>query len=81
ATQSADRIYRTARSLMDIAEKEGPFRLIGVGISNIVSSDEADRTPDLLDPNAGKRVMVEKATDEIRKKFGAQAILKGRSLR
>lgn len=81
ATQSADRIYRTARSLMDTAEKEGPFRLIGVGISNIVSDVEADRAPDLLDPNAGKRVQVERATDEIRKRFGNQAILKGRSLR
>ena len=81
ATQSADRIYRTARSLMDMAEKEGPFRLIGVGISQIVSDAEADRAPDLLDPNAGKRVQVEKATDEIRKRFGNQAILKGRSLR
>lgn len=81
STQSADRIYRTARALMDNAEKEGPFRLIGVGISQIVDSAEADRAPDLLDPNAGKRVQVEKATDEIRKRFGSKAILKGRSLR
>ena len=81
STQSADRIYRTARSLMDAAEKEGPFRLIGVGISQIVAADGADRAPDMLDPNAGKRVQVEKATDEIRKRFGSKAILKGRSLR
>ncbi len=81
ATQSADRIYRTSRALMDNAEKEGPFRLIGVGISQIVAADEADRAPDLLDPDAGKRVQVEKATDEIRKRFGSKAILKGRSLR
>ncbi len=81
STQSADRIYRTARALMDNAEKEGPFRLIGVGISQIVDAAEADRAADLLDPNAGKRVQVEKATDEIRKRFGSKAILKGRSLR
>lgn len=81
STQSADRIYRTARALMDNAEKEGPFRLIGVGISQIVESNEADRAPDLLDTSAGKRVQVEKATDEIRKRFGSKAILKGRSLR
>ena len=81
STQSADRIYRTARALMNNAEKEGPFRLIGVGISQIVDAAEADRAPDLLDPNAGKRVQVEKATDEIRKRFGSKAILKGRSLR
>ncbi|MDG1431855.1 MAG: DNA polymerase IV [Paracoccaceae bacterium] len=81
ATQSADRIYRTSRALMDNAEKEGPFRLIGVGISQIVAADKADRAPDLLDPDAGKRVQVERATDEIRKRFGSKAILKGRSLR
>lgn len=81
ATQSADRIYRTARGLMDNVENKAPFRLLGVGLSTIVQATEADRAPDLLDPGAGQRVEVEKATDAIRKKFGAQAILKGRSLR
>ena len=81
ATQSADRIYRTARSLFDHTGNRGPFRLIGVGISQIVSEAEADRAPDLLDPDSGKRIQVEKATDAIRKKFGSEAILKGRSLR
>lgn len=81
ATQSADRIYRTARSLFDQTGNSGPFRLIGVGISEIVSESEADRAPDLLDPDSGKRIQVEKATDAIRKKFGSDAILKGRSLR
>ncbi len=81
ATQSADRIYRTARALFDQAGSRGPFRLIGVGISQIVAEDQADRAPDLLDPDSGKRVQVEKATDEIRKRFGSDAILKGRSLR
>jgi len=81
ATQSADRIYRTARSLFDQTGNRGPFRLIGVGISQIVSESEADRAPDLLDPDSGKRIKVEKATDAIRKKFGSEAILKGRSLR
>ena len=81
ATQSADRIYRTARSLFDQTGNRGPFRLIGVGISQIVSEAEADRAPDLLDPDSGKRIQVEKATDAIRKKFGSEAILKGRSLR
>ena len=81
ATQSADRIYRTARNLFDQTGNKGPFRLIGVGISEIVSDSEADRAPDLLDPDSGKRIQVEKATDAIRKKFGSDAILKGRSLR
>jgi DNA polymerase-4 len=81
ATQSADRIYRTARALFDQAGHKGPFRLIGVGVSHIVAEDQADIAPDLLDSDSGKRVQVEKATDKIRARFGSDAILKGRSLR
>jgi DNA polymerase-4 len=80
ATQSADRIYRTARGLFDAEGGSGPFRLIGVGISQLVAGHDADRAPDLLDPDAGKRRKVEDATDAIRKKFGSEAILKGRAL-
>ncbi|MGX9357011.1 DNA polymerase IV [Roseobacteraceae bacterium S113] len=81
ATQMADRIYREARALFDTAQGKGPFRLLGCGLSDIVSEAEADRAPDLLDPDAAKRRRAERATDEIRAKFGDAAILKGRSLR
>lgn len=81
ATNIADRIYRTARGLLDPALGEGPFRLIGVGISDLVPADQADLSPDLLDPNANKRARTEAATDEIRKRFGTDAIVKGRALR
>ncbi|MFV2034984.1 MAG: DNA polymerase IV [Halocynthiibacter sp.] len=81
ATQMADRIYRTARDLFDPVKSEGPFRLIGVGISGLLAEDQADLSGDLLDPGAKKRADVEHASDRIRKKFGAAAILKGRALR
>lgn len=81
ATQMADVIYRTARDMLEQNRSGGPFRLIGTGISGLVSATDADRSGDLLDPNARKRGDVERATDEIRKKFGSDAILKGRSLR
>ena len=81
STQMADVIYRTARGLFDQAKGEGPFRLIGTGISGLVPADDADRVGDLLDPDAGKRSDVERATDKIREKFGSEAILKGRALR
>ncbi|MGH1370125.1 MAG: DNA polymerase IV [Maritimibacter sp.] len=81
STQSADRIYRTVRSLFDTVSDKGPFRLIGVGISDLTSSQGADTAGDLLDPNAQKRRAAEKATDAIRAKFGEGAILKGRSIR
>ena len=45
------------------------------------AAQDADKTGDLLDPDAGKRAKAEEASDIIRKKFGAKAIIKGRALR
>ncbi|MBU9698021.1 DNA polymerase IV [Rhodobacteraceae bacterium HSP-20] len=81
ATQMADRIYRAARDLFDHAGTKGPFRLIGVGIADLVGEDQADRSGDLLDPEAGKRAKAERAADAIRARFGQDAIIKGRALR
>lgn len=80
-TQMADTIYRTARNLFDQVQGQAPFRLIGVGISDLIPEDGADRSGDLLDPDANQRSKAERATDSIRRKFGPDAILKGRSLR
>lgn len=81
ATQMADTIYKTARGLLDQVGDQGPYRLIGVGISDIVSDSAADLSGDLLDPQAAKRRKAEKATDQIRKRFGSDAIRKGRAMR
>ena len=43
-------IYRTARSLFDQVGDQGPYRLLGCGISQIVPAGEADLSGDLLDP-------------------------------
>ncbi|WP_460273191.1 DNA polymerase IV [Celeribacter sp. ULVN23_4] len=80
-TNIADRMYRTARELLDHAVENGPFRLIGIGLADLVSADKADLSPDLLDPDASKRAQAERASDEIRRRFGKDAILKGRALR
>lgn len=80
-TQLTDRIYRAARDLFRAEAGRGPFRLIGVGISDLASEDQADLAGDLLDPDAAKRAKAERATDAIRAKFGHDAIVKGRSLR
>lgn len=80
-TQIADRIYRTARLLFDQVADEGPFRLIGVGISHLSAADDADSGGDLLDPQAKVRASAERASDEIRARFGTDAIIKGRALR
>ncbi|MEL6607666.1 MAG: DNA polymerase IV [Pseudomonadota bacterium] len=81
ATQIADKIYRTARDLFDQVDHNSPYRLLGVGLSDIVPEDSSDLSGDLLDPGAGKRAQAERATDAIREKFGTDAIVKGRSLR
>ncbi len=81
ATQIADRIYRTARGLFDQVGDQGPYRLLGCGLSDLCPAEQADISGDLLDPNATRRSQAERATDEIRKRFGSDAIVKGRALR
>jgi DNA polymerase-4 len=80
-TQLTDRIYRAARELYDHAGVKGPYRLIGVGISDLAPEAEADLSGDLLDPQAVQRAKAERAADAIRARFGHEAIIKGRSLR
>ena len=81
ATQMADTLYHEARALFDQVGAQGPYRLLGVGLSDLVSAEAADLSGDLLDPHAAKRRQAERATDEIRKRFGSDAILKGRAIR
>lgn len=80
-TQTADRLYRKARALYDAARDPGPFRLIGIGLSDLTAAEDADRMSDLLDPQAATRRAAERATDAIRARFGKDAIIKGRALR
>ncbi|WP_299664060.1 DNA polymerase IV [uncultured Ruegeria sp.] len=81
ATQIADRIYRTARGLFDQVGDQGPYRLLGCGLSDLCAEDQADISGDLLDPGATRRSQAERATDDIRRRFGTDAIVKGRALR
>lgn len=81
ATQIADRIYRAARDLFDAEPHAKPYRLIGVGLSDLVPADQADRSGNLLDPQEAARIKAERASDTIRQRFGPDAIVKGRSLR
>ena len=80
-TQLADRIWRAAHDLLEQLKEPGPFRLVGVGISDLTGADRADLSGDLLDPQATRRAGAERAADAIRAKFGPEAIVKGRALR
>ena len=79
ATQMAEEIYRTALPLLRHEVDGRAYRLIGVGVADLVASDEAD-LPDLLDPERNKRVKVEMAIDRVRDKLGDGSIMKGRAL-
>ncbi len=81
ATQTADRIYGTARALFDHMDHPKPYRLLGVGVSDLIAEDQADREGNLLDPQEAARIKAERASDAIRDRFGSDAILKGRALR
>jgi DNA polymerase-4 len=80
-TCMADRIFRTALPLLQREIASGPFRLIGVGIASLVAADPDMQSGDLLDRTAARRLAAERASDEIRARFGADAIRLGRSLR
>ena len=81
ATTLADRIWHAALPLLHHDIAAGPFRLIGVGLSDLCPAHMADREGDLLDPQAAARAGAERAADAIRARFGQGAIVKGRSLR
>jgi DNA polymerase-4 len=80
-TQIADRLYRTARALLDQVADPGPFRLLGVGLSELGDGRDADPEGDLLDPGAARRAAAERAADRLRDRFGPEVIIKGRALR
>ena len=80
-TQIAEIIYAEARRMLNDVIQKGPFRLIGVGISNLKSADNIDQLNDFLKSNEARKADAERATDLIKKRFGNNAILKGRSLR
>jgi len=66
--------------LMEAAIGNGPFRLVGAGLSGLCLASQVEREPELLDEGALNRIKVERVTDEIREKFGDEAMIKGRSL-
>ena len=81
ATQLADTLYHSLSALLDQLEKGQSYRLLGAGLSDLCPEKEAELSPELLNMQASQRGKAERASDAIRKKFGPDAIIKGRSLR
>ncbi|MEZ5666239.1 MAG: DNA polymerase IV [Alphaproteobacteria bacterium] len=78
-TQLADTLFRVGEAALARMIDQGPYRLIGIGGSDLVGEAEADGL-DLGDPDARHRAEVERAIDRVRQKAGRGAIRRGRDL-
>ncbi len=75
-TQLADVLFKAAKPML-LGETDGTrFRLIGIGISNLVSDAQAGQK-NLFDPFSEKRADAELAMDKLRNRFGNETIGKG----
>ncbi|MEM6383600.1 MAG: DNA polymerase IV [Pseudomonadota bacterium] len=75
-TQSADRLFGTADALLRPLADGTPYRLLGVGISDLHAGEDADDR-DLADDGAMKRSQAEAAMDRVRGRFGREAVQVG----
>jgi DNA polymerase IV len=73
ATQLAGRMFGAARMLLEREADGTHFRLLGVGASALVSTDEADPA-DLVD---GRAALAEHAVDDLRARFGDAVLIRG----
>ena len=78
-TQMADVIYAVAAPLLKREADGTEFRLLGVGLSELVSEEHCDPL-DLADPGSQRRRQVEVAVDDLRARFGHDAIGKRKML-
>jgi DNA polymerase IV len=72
-TQMANRIFAISREMLAKEIDGTAFRLIGTGVSALSEQTQADES-DLLDRRAAT---AERAMDDLRKKFGNAAVIRG----
>jgi DNA polymerase-4 len=78
-TSSSNEIYEHIVKLLE-GVKSTKFRLVGVGLSNLVSAEDSKRQLSLfqrVDPTKTPWKEAEKAMDAIKKRFGGDAIKRG----
>jgi DNA polymerase-4 len=78
-TQLADILYRSATALLAPEIGRRRYRLIGVGLADLVETDSI--APDLFAAGPVPAERVERVLDEVRARFGRDSIGKGRGLR
>jgi DNA polymerase-4 len=78
-TQLASRLYEAGRDLL-LRELDGTrYRLIGIGATELVPGEEADRG-DLVDTRSAREAKMEKAIDTLRDRFGRDSVVRGLTL-
>ena len=80
-TQFAHVIYDSLARWLDATDHGISYRLLGAGLSGLQAEGQRSVAADLLDEQAARKSQAERASDEIRAKFGTDAIVKGRALR
>lgn len=77
-TQTMRTLLGAARELLAPETGRGPFRLIGVGLSDLEA--EAEAREDLFGLDEARDRSRERAADQVRERFGAEALTIGRAL-
>ncbi|MEW5684393.1 MAG: DNA polymerase IV [Pseudomonadota bacterium] len=79
ATQTAHTLFKVGRELLAREATGQPWRLIGIGIADLVEGHEA--TADFFAEEERKALASERSIDTLRARFGADAVTSGRMLR
>ena len=80
-TNLAQKLFGSLKKLIDREENKNCYRLLGVSLSELRNEKEALRYYGTFDQIEIEQSKTEKATDEVRAKFGTNAIFKGRALK
>ncbi len=76
-TNLPDTLFEAGRALLAREADGTRYRLIGLGAQPLAAADEADH-PDLADPDSLRRPARQEAIEAVRRRFGDQAIARGR---
>ena len=79
ATQTAHTLFKVGRELLTKEATGRPWRLIGIGIADLVEGEEA--AADFFADEERRALASERSIDLLRAKFGADAVTSGRMLR
>jgi DNA polymerase-4 len=79
ATQTAHTLFKVGRELLAREATGKPWRLIGIGIADLIDADGAN--DDFFAGDEKKALASERSIDVLRAKFGPDAVTSGRILR